>query len=338
MKQLLVFLLLCLSAAVADAAQIVPTVYQDQYIMARAAINEAGRRPIHLGDLLSLELRVQFDSRNVRVEQFDSEYFQHAFSSQPGIRLFAAPTVKHEDLDDGKVETRAIWLFQSLDCPAEQEQCGGSKSYELPVISTSYQLIDKSGQVLNDRSFRFRPWPGKLAVVPALPSAAEIKGSFADYFPAGAYPEMFPVGEPVFGGLLAVLAGGLILAFSFGNRFSAAGKFHSLQKTRPAARRWERLLLQLQDSSLPDEQWADGLRRCASWFCLDEMHVNPYVWLTDESAAAMTLSKPTAGARALFTDIATQGDIELENRQDYLARFTRMVDEIIDAKDTGEER
>ena len=186
-------LLLPVIAAGANAAPVIPTVYQDQYVLVRAGVNEVGRQPIHVGDLLSLELRIRFDSRNVRVQRFDSEYFQRGFSGQTGIRLFAPPVVTHEVLEGSLMETRAKWSFQILDCPAEQEICAGDKNYDLPVISTSYQLIDQFGQTLNDKSFRFRPWPDRIVVSPALPSSAKSERGFADYFPAGAYPDLLPV-------------------------------------------------------------------------------------------------------------------------------------------------
>ena len=330
-------ILLSLFVVGAAAAQIIPTVYQDQYVLVRAGINEAGRQPIHVGDLLSFELRIQYDSRKVRLEQFDNEYFQRGFSSQTGIRLFAPPVVTHEDLHGTLVETRAIWQFQVLDCPADQEICAGDKNYDLPVISTSYQLIDKSGQALNDKSFRFRPWPGKIVVSRSLPSLQEPEADFADYFPSGAYPEMLPVKTPSYGGLLAVVAGSLLLALGFGNRLSATGSLRGRQKTRPAGSRWQRLLFHLRDSSLQDEQWTDGLRRCVSWFCLDELDVNPYVWLTDDSSPAEISPKSTVSARALFTDIAGQCCIEPEHRDEYLVRFTQMVSEIMETQNTTEE-
>ena len=326
-------LLLSLFVVGADAAQFIPIVYQDQYILVRAGINEAGRQPIHVGDLLSFELRIQFDSRNVRLERFDSEYFQRGFSSQTGIRLFAPPVVTHENLESSLVETGAIWSFQILDCPADQEICAGDKHYNLPVISTSYQLIDQFSQVLNDKSFRFRPWPDKIVVSPSLPSLPEPESDFADYFPSGAYPEMLPVETPSYGGLMVLVAGGLLLALGLGDRFSAVGSLNGRQKMRPAGNRWQRLLLHLRDSSLQDEQWTDGLRRCASWFCLDELDVNPYVWLTDDSSSAEISPKSTVSARALFTDIANQDSIEPEHREQYLARFTQIVDEIMGTQD-----
>jgi len=323
------FLLLSLFVVGADAAPIIPTVYQDQYVLVRAGINETGRQPIHVGDLLSFELRIQFDSRNVRLERFDSEYFQRGFSTQTGIRLFAPPVVTHENLEASLVETRAIWSFQILDCPADQEICAGDKHYNLPVISTSYQLIDQFSQVLNEKSFRFRPWPEKIVVSPSLPSLPEPESDFADYFPSGAYPEMLLVKTPSYGGLLALVAGSLLLALGLGGRFPATGSLHGKKKMRPTGSRWERLLLHLRDSSLQDEEWTDGLRRCASWFCLDELGVNPYVWLTDDSSSAEISPASTAGARALFTDIVSQCCIEPENRQEYLARFKQIVNEIM---------
>ena len=136
------------------------------------------------------------------MEQFDSEFFQRGFAGLSGIRLFAPPVVTHESLAGELVETRAAWSFQVLDCPADQETCAGDKHYELPIMSMAYQLIDASGQTLNDKTIRFRPWPDKIIVSPALPSSSGAEGNFADYFPAGAYPDMLPVKKPSNGGAL----------------------------------------------------------------------------------------------------------------------------------------
>lgn len=329
-------LLLLMLATGAAAAQVVPIVYQDEHVLVRAGIAEAGRRSIHIGDVLSLELRVQFDNHYVRLEKFDSEYFQRSFSSQPGFRLFSPPVVTHEDLEKDRVEIRAVWSFQILGCPAGQEICGDSKTYELPVISTSYQLIDNAGQVLNDKSFRFRPWPAKFAISSALPAAADLRDGFSDYFPAGAYPEMFPSGESSYSSSLAVLVGGILLAAAFGTRLSASGSLHGLQTKKSAGRRWEYLLMQLRDSLLQDEQWTDELRRCVCWYCLDELRVNPYVWLTDELAATAVLPNAEACARTFFIDMTSQGNIESGGREQCLARFTQMVEELVDIQGPGD--
>lgn len=323
-KSLLLFFLYVVSV---DAAQVIPLVYQDPYVVVRAGINESGRQPIHVGDLLSLELRIQFDSDIVRVEQFDSEFFQRGFSSQSGIRLFAAPVVTHQGLEDSMVETRATWSFQILDCPAHQEICAGYKNYELPVISIAYQLIDQSGQTLNDKTLRFRPSPDKIIVSSTLPSSPESDPDFTDYFPAGAYPDMLPVKKPSIGGALAIVAGSLLLALGFGVRLSDSGSLHGLPKTRLDGSRWERLLISLRTSALQDEQWTDALRRCVSWFCQDELDTNPYAWLTDESTTTEISPDSTAAARALFADIASQDIIKSENRAEYLLRLTQVASE-----------
>ena len=149
---------------------------------------------------------------------------------------------------------------------------------------------------------------------------------------------MLHVKTQSYGCLLALVAGSLLLALGLCGRFSTTGLLlHGRKKMRPAGSRWEQLLFHLRDSSLQDEEWTDGLRRCASWFCLDELGVNPYVWLTDDSSSAEISPASTAGARALFTDIASQCGIEPENREEYLARFTQMVKEIMGTQDTPPE-
>lgn len=322
-------LLLFLVTVGADAAQIIPIVYRDPYVEVRAGIGEAGRQPIHIGDLLSLEIRIQFDSHIVRVEQFNSEYFQRGFSNQSGIRLFAPPVVTYESLAGELMETRAVWSFQVLDCPADQKICAGDKNYELPIMSMVYQIIDASGQTLNDKTIRFKPWPDKIIVSTALPYSSGAERKFSDYFPAGAYPDMLPATNSSNGGALAVAAGGLLLALGFGISLSKSGSLHGPPETTLAGNRWERLLMELSDSALQDEQWTDALRRCASWFCLDELDANPYAWLTDDPTDSAQLPKSVAAARALFMDIANQDMIEPQKRTEFLNRFTQLADEYL---------
>ncbi len=85
--------------------------------------------------------------------------------------------------------------------------------------------------------------------------------------------------------------------------------------------------MELRDSALQDEQWTDALRRCASWFCLDELDANPYAWLTDDPAASAQLPKSVAAARALFVDIVSQDIIEPQKRAEYLHKIVNMANE-----------
>ena len=85
--------------------------------------------------------------------------------------------------------------------------------------------------------------------------------------------------------------------------------------------------MELRESALQDEQWTDALRRCASWFCLDELDANPYAWLTDDAAVSAQLPKSVAAARALFIDIASQNMIEPQKRTEYLHRLMEVADE-----------
>ena len=68
---------------------------------------------------------------------------------------------------------------------------------------------------------------------------------------------------------------------------------------------------------MPDDEWSDLLRRCVTWYCMDELGRNPYAWL---GAAAGGADTPAA-AREFFLDVLQQESIDPSRRADYLDRL-----------------
>lgn len=292
------------------AAQAVPAVYRDEYVSIHAGVAEVGSRPIHLGDAASFIVELEFDADRVRVEALDSDFFQRAFAGQGAIRLYAQPAITRRHLDGGRAVIRAAWPFQILGCPDGAASCPGDKKYDLPIVSVSYQIVDEAGNPVNDKSVRFRPWPGSVTVSRALANPAG--DDFQTHFPGGAHPEPLDIEYRNGGSIAAVIAGILLVVAGFGGALST-------QKSRPhaghspaPANRWQHALSALESGPMPDDRWADLLRRCASWYCLDELGRNPHVPHGSEFDR-------------FFADVVEQESIDAGRRGEYLSRFMRLA-------------
>lgn len=318
-------LALALFSASAHAAPPVSEVYRDDFVTVRAGILEIGSQPIHLGDAVSLTIEVEFDAAQVRVETLDSDFFQRTFANHKSIKLYGPPAVTRQSRSRDLVEIRAVWQFQILDCPEDLANCAGDKIYELPVIAIAYQLVNEAGETLNNKSARFKPWPGRIAVARTISDSA---GEFSDYFPGGAYPEALPINDRHYAGLLAAIGGGFIFALGVGGRLLGRESRPHAMQTRLPANRWESALAELHGGSLADDQWADMLRRCATWFCLDELDCNPYAWLAD-SGQSISGKPNLTEFHGFFVDVLGQESIGKEHRNEYVSRFTRLAEKTV---------
>lgn len=296
------------------AAQAVPAVYRDDYLAIRSGVAEIGLRPIHLGDTITFVVQLEFDAGQVRVESLDDDFFLRAFAETESISLYAPVLVNHEETGNGRVTVGASWPVQILGCPDGQTNCRGDKHYELPVIAISYQIIDETGAVANDKSARFRPGPGVVAVATALAATHGPAGEFLDYFPGGAHPQVLPVERRGTAGTAAVIAGILLLVVGFNSRSPEQAPSKQVAHSHLPANRWERAFASLQNDSMPDDQWADLLRRCASWYCLDELGRSPHALRSTEFDR-------------FFAELAEQERIGADQRAAYLDRFTRLASE-----------
>lgn len=306
-----------------SALEYVPEVYRDEYVTVRSGIVEAGSQPINLGDRLTLAIEIDFKSKEVLVENLSEDIFRRNWGSQKGLVLIESPSVSLTDHADGRATLSGRFPFEVLDCPGELPTCPGPKIYPLPVISLGYQIIDASGQAVNNKSIRFNSWPGVLAVTSVLPVAHEGLGEFSSYFPDGAYSGSLAFTESHSNGLWAMLAGGLLLLTSFiPALFTATPRRAEISRT--SGRRWENTLALLREEgrTFTDEEWADMLRRCAVWYCTDEYGVNPYGWLA--SGDPLT-GQSLQAFREYFIDVLNQETIDKERRAGFVSRFSRLA-------------
>ncbi len=310
------FLLVAASVSVQAST---PVVYEDEYVTVRAGLLEPGNSAVHLGDPLSLIINVVFDAQQVQIENLDDAVFQRVFSRMPGIRLHAPTTVTTNKESGDRVQVTGHWRLQVLACPNELTSCPGPRSYELPMMTVAYQLIDDTGGSTDGRAARFRPWPGKIDVAPAVAVVPEPGATITDILPGGAYDSPQPIAElaPARSTLLA--AGVLLLVTGF---------LASKRERRPLAvrshdrnARWEHTLVRLKEDAMADDEWSDLLRRCVTWYCVDELGQNPYAWLgATASDAASDIDSPSA-LQEFFLDVLHQESIDPSRRADFLDRL-----------------
>lgn len=318
-------LFLMLFTSIAAAQDFVPDVYQDEYVIIRSAVIESGKKPITLGDRLTLAIEVDFKSNEVLVESLTDEIFRRNWGSEKGLSLISSPVVTLTDHGGGLTTMRADYPFQVIDCPAEQPSCPGHKVYALPVISLGYQIIDNTGAVVNNKSVRFNAWPGTLVVTQVLPVKSEGLAEFATYFPDGGFSGSVAYTEAYTGGLWVSLAGGLLLLSSFVPAlFAGAQAPRRAEGYKKAGTRWESILNLLQDEkrTISDEEWSDLARRCATWYCMDEHAFNPYTWLVIPDSGQ---SRSLQDFKPYFIEVLNQESIDKAHRAGFLRRFRQLA-------------
>jgi hypothetical protein len=313
--------LITLMASISANAYI-PDVYQDEYITVRAGVVETEHKPIHFGDVLTLVVEVHFNDREVLIETLGEDFFRKNWGAEKGINLRGSSAVEKVNRSADKSELKASFSFQILDCPRELTSCAGHKPYEIPLFTLGYQIVDGSGDVQNNKSVRFRPWPGKVMLTQALHIPHQAIEEFTTYFPGGAYPKALNITESQSGGLWIILTGGLLFLAGFTPRLFSDDVPYLVEPTRKPGKRWDRVLAGLQDESsqYSDEEWADNLRRLVMWFSLDELGINPCVYLHDDSVA-INNERLDKAFREFFFDVINQESITPGRRNEFLNRF-----------------
>lgn len=315
-------LLLVLLSAGVNALDYVPEVYQDDYIIVRSGIDEAGRKPVHLGDRLSLVIEAEFPANEVIIENLDEQLFERSWGSEKGVGLIDRPEVTRIDGEDGQTIIRGSFPFQILDCPGDLTSCRGNKHYELPVFSLGYQILDGAGSVVNNKSVRFNPVPGHISVMQSL----DIQGEggldkLSAYLGNSGYPAAMSIPQVDGAGSMALITGGILFLLSFFPVLFSRETGRPIESTRKARHRWEKVLHSLEDrdGSLSDDEWSDLLRRAVTWYAMDELGINPYNWLLD--IQHLNESPQQSDLREYFIDVLNQEGIPAEDRQEYLQKF-----------------
>ncbi len=316
---------LFLVAASISAKESAPIVYEDDYITVHAGLLESGSSVVHLGDPLSLVIDVVFDARQVQIENLDDDVFQRAFSGMPSIRLYAPAIVTTQKVSGDRVRVSGYWRLQVLGCPNELTSCPGPRSYELPIMTVAYQLIDNAGNTADGRAARFRPWPGKIDVAPAIAVVPESGTTLTDILPGGAYDSLQPVAELAPARSMLLAAGALLLLTGFFASARGRRPQTSAARSHNSDSRWEQTLTRLENDTMPDDEWSDLLRRCVTWYCVDELGQNPYAWLGAAASDAAGAGNTSADAHEFFLDVLHQENIDPSQRADYLDRLLNVT-------------
>lgn len=320
----LILLISWLFAAGSLQASPVPVVYDDEYVSIKAGVPAVGVRPLHIGDVLSLVIAIEYHPGRSRPQLLDGDFFNRSFAEHRSIALIGEPQITNIKQNDGKQRLQATWQFQVLGCPDETTSCPGSRHYELPILSLTYQLVDDAGNTLNHKAARFLPWPGQIAISPALP-IVDGDNAFSDLFPAGAYPET--AGTELMPGIswIATFAGLILLAASFG-RTAAPAKTAAVPRTEGVlSTRWQRALAAAEDRSIDDAKRSDLLRRSFTWYCLDEVGENPYRWLQNGAIARAEAACNSENLRGFFLDLLQQERLDVQQFDQYLRRFAALT-------------
>jgi hypothetical protein len=318
------------AAASGDAGlrHAVPTVYQDEYVTIRAGISETGTQPIHLGDALTLIIDIAFDARQVQVENLSEDVFQRAFAGIPSVRLYRPAQIETQSEAADRVRVTGRWLMQILDCPDTTASCPGNKAYELPVMTLSYQLTGSEGTAGDSRSARFRPWPGSINLAASIAAELSPGTQIADVLPGGAYAQPLSIPNVTSASSLLLVAGALLLATGYLASLQKHHPAHVTARPHAASTRWEHALVGLRDESLRDDEWSDRLRRCLTWYCVDELGYNPYAWLGAAASDSAAGDQSQAQWREFFIDVLQQHGIEPARRDEYLDRLMQLTGQV----------
>ncbi|HKU17599.1 MAG TPA: hypothetical protein VJQ52_24605 [Steroidobacteraceae bacterium] len=308
----------------AAAASPLPEVYSDEFVAIRAGIPDAGVAPRHIGDRLEFVLQVEFASQAVRIEELDQTFFQRSFASVPAFRNGQPPQLTRGTDDDKQVLT-ASWSFQVVECPDTRVACPGSKTYLLPPLSLSYEVLDDAGKLVNNRSARFRPWPVAVVISPVISTDAGPGSVLTEFFPGGAYPEPVTVATHSSRGVVAMLGGVLLLSLSYIPLVRREQRPLRRATAPTTSRRWEQLFHRLQSSDLADDRWADAFRRCLTQYCEDELQTNPYEWFDSAARDSRAPSQAHGQWRKLFHDVLQHEAIPASERAALLARFSALA-------------
>lgn len=314
---------LILSSFELIASEYVPDVYEDDYITVRSGIAEAGKKPVNLGDKLSLIIEAEFPSDEVIIENLDEQLFERSWGSEKGINLIDTPVTSSIELSNGNTLVRSTFNFQVLDCPGDLTSCRGNKLYALPVITVGYQIVDSGGNVVNNKSIRFNTNPSQIVVMQALDIRGE--GGLDDlsaYIGGSGYPTAMSVPEDEAASMWPVLTGGLIFLASFFPVLLTGNTQHRPETRRRHNTRWESVLEHLRHDggNLSDEEYSDLLRRSTTWYCQDELDVNPYEWLGHFYGG-----ENQKNIREFFIDVLNQEGIENDKREAFLDRFVSIT-------------
>lgn len=303
-------------ASTAEEEPLAPEVYRDQNIVVRAGIAQQDGQINHFGDVLALAIVVSWNRDDMTMEELGEEAFSAAWPAEDAPVLMNFQTRRRPGTGRFTNELQAVYRFQIVSCPGNEQTCPGDRQYEIPQFTVRYHTPSSAEPV----AVNIQPIPQSLSIETTilLDDEGELR-PFLDYFPMNAYPEPLTVPDSkdlalnAMGIGLLIFSGG-ILMWPF--RFNRSNKLSSSERPR-----WQQLLTELQDSENQDERWlADRMRRCLVWYCSDSLNVDPFEWLP--AAGVNELDESHKEPRDLFIDLLHDPS---GNSGELRSRLTRLL-------------
>ena len=322
MRHLLLVLLLGLISCQAMTKTLsAPVVYSDNYINVRSAVLFTEETPFHLGDVLYLAIMLEFNQDRVQISNLDETLLADSWRNSPWIVHRGPPQLTRSIMANGLARLEAIYAFQIMACPNPEAQCPGSKAYVLDDVSLGMDLIDDNGRVVSTVDINFRPAPGYIGLPSALTMLDGKLESFNLYFPGRA------LGLPVSATVnttpsLLLFILGLILISSM----VVAPAARTWLRHRVTARlgilgkRWEHVLDRLQNETLDDLEFQEGVRVAITWYCNDEIGVNPVHWSESDLKTGKENLQPL---RTLYMQSALGSELTVGQRKEVISQLVQ---------------
>ena len=260
-----------------------PIVYTDTNLTIRSTILNHEEKTFHIGDVQVVKIAVEYDPSRVRLINLDNTLIQNSWQDINWIVPRGGPRLSHTQTGPDRNRAEAWYEIQVLACPDSAEQCPGGKIYALQDIALGIDLIDEDGRVISTTDIEFRPAPGFISLASALTLINGRVESFNFYFPHRAFGAPFILSVNPMPPLMLFIVGILLLGgFVVAPSARIWIRHHIPGRLGLLGERWERVLDRLEDDSLPDEEFWEGIRVAVAWYCFDESGINPVHWGTNE--------------------------------------------------------
>lgn len=301
-------LLLALPTAGMHAADtLAPEVYRDDAVSIHAGLAGDSRRIVQFGDVLTLVIRVTYDPGIVALLDAEGEEFAVKWADPAAIAAAGWQLERGSVPGSDLKRLQATQSFQVLGCPGEQMTCPGERTYALPTFTLEYRQLDAADAGTVAKTVVFQPWPETVAVATSIALDEEDQlYPFTRYFPTGGYPDPLTVADST---RASVVTAGIALLTLMGGLFMWPFGARDKKASAAVAPRWHTLLAELRNDNMEEEaRFLDSLRRCVVWYCNDELHIDPFVWLdlaerADEAGDEVEDDKAYAELRSLFVDL-----------------------------------
>lgn len=302
----------------------IPVVYVDNYISVRSAVLYTEEESFHIGDVLHLAIDMEYAPNRVRIANLDETLLRDSWSQSPWIALQGDPVVTQSQTDTDLSKLEALYDFQVINCPDLSLPCPGGKIYTLEDISLGIEILDDDGRVVSNTDIRFKPSPGFVSLPSALTVINGRVESFNFYFPHRAFGTL---AMEKINGTLPLMTFILGLLIITGMVLIPMAREWLRQRVHTGVgllgNRWELVLDRLDNDSLEDEEYWEGVRVAITWYCFDEYKINPIHWQQDEDVS--TGDDVIDQLKVVYHEAMTAPTIEQSQRNDIVRQVTDLL-------------